>query len=182
MAFCCKTVDHESPWGLSHALDHIEWKIESASKKNKVDRQFIREVGIDRDTCEIFFDTLSKNPSFEAHADHIRDKFFRLNQKITTLIASENRTLNEAIQLLQKKDGAGFKTSIETLPIPFQHQLFRKHWEMMGQPLKTSEDSYLRSIAHDDFGRVSLLGIVNHCSVTDEQRIRTLNALIGTGR
>lgn len=180
--FCCKTADHESPWGLSRVLDHIEWKIESASAENKIDRNFIRGVGCDRDICEVFFESLSKNPSFEgANANYIRDKFFRLNRKISALVASENKILGAAIYFLQKKDELSFKKILETLPVPIQHQLFRKHWEMMGEPLKTSEDSYLRSIAHDDFGRVSLLGLEGRCAATDELKIRTLNAFMRAG-
>ncbi|GEM_PF-4802927 len=179
MAFCCNITnsDYESAWGLSHELDHIAWNIENASKENKVDRAFIRITRLSRDICELFFD--SRDVPFSTEdLEHIRNKFFRLNQKIVSLVASEDKIVCEAIRFLQKKEEANFKKTFESLPIAIQHQLFRKHWELMGEPKKTSEKSYLRKIAHRDFGRVSMLCLDSRCVVSDEQRIRTLEAFL----
>lgn len=208
----CLHNEQTSPLGVIQSLDHLEWKIEDFS--DKIDSDFITQINLEKDLCEIFFMSLvSSHDLVQGDENYIRDKIFRLNQRIDTLVPVEpvidhqnfskkvyqvaqvdekdsclpsvstsktddERAISKMIQHLTKNDKLSFVNVLQSLPSDTQNEIYRKHWEMMGKPTKTSPDSYLRSIAHPDFGRVSLLGLDSRCDVSSAKKMQTLQAFM----
>lgn len=197
----CTHIAPSSLLGISQALDHCAWKIEEFAIDNEISPAVLEEIIRSRDLCNtIFSNFLSTQGSISSDdKKYIRDKFFRLNEKIRVLVPVEPKVthvsfapkapqvekedqavIREMIQLLTENNKVNFKKAMEALPVPTQHEIYRKHWEMMGSPKKTSHDGHLRSIAHSDFGRVSLLGLDSRCDVAPEKKIQTLQAFMET--
>ncbi len=82
------------------------------------------------------------------------------------------------ISLLKDKNPVLFKKAFALLPEHIQNEIFAKHWEQMGKPTFRSSQEHLRRIAHNDFGRVSLLSMEARCDVPAEHKIRTLEAYL----
>lgn len=78
----------------------------------------------------------------------------------------ENNQETEAIALFRK------------LPETVQNHAFKKHWKCMGKPTPESQDSRLRSMAHPDFGRVSLLNQDPRCQASSQEKARTMKAVL----
>lgn len=203
MSLCKHIAVLDSPLRIAQELDHIEWKIESALNEGKIDQNFITNVTLDKITCGLFFKIIPDNTRIAPADDqYIKDKLFRLNQKIATLVPIKTivapgllnidplpelsgspglifeAVISKMIEFLAKNDDVNFKKAMSVLPVQTQNEMYRKHWEMMGSPTKTSSDSYLRSIAHSDFGRVSLLGLESRCDVSSAKKIQTLQTFM----
>ncbi len=84
----------------------------------------------------------------------------------------------DIIELLKQNKNEQAKNLFLSLPAQIQGEVYGKHWEVCGKPTGEHQDESMRRIAHNDFGKVSFLGLEERCNVPSSKKVEALQACL----